>query len=234
MVILVSLFLPALLYSFVVLGMAGMVPWHSLKDMTMPEPEIITLFGLPGILAIFAIIAGFLHALTTMMGFWTSSARVLYGSAQMNQLPKAMIKLNRYGQPWISNILVLLFSIFFVAFSGTDWVQYLYAVSCIAAGLVYALVCIDVIVLRKKHPDWPRPYKAPVNTALLIFGIFVSVWIVIGSCLELSPFGYLSLFIYIIIGFVIYFVMGALRKKHPGRYDHILLTPADIGKETAQ
>jgi APA family basic amino acid/polyamine antiporter len=233
MVILVSLFFPALLYAFVVFGMAGMIPWDSLKDMTMPEPEIIAKFGLPGILALFAIIAGFLHALTTMMGFWTSSARVLYGSAQMNQLPKAMYRLNRYGQPWISNIAVLAFSIFFCIFSSTNWVQYIYAVSCIAAGLVYAIVCIDVLILRKKHPEWPRPYKAPIGNPVLVFGVLVSLWIVIGSCLELSAAGYVSLLIYVLIGVIVYLVMDILRKKHPGRYDQILLTPADIGKENA-
>ena len=54
----------------------------------MPEPELIAKFGMPGIIAIAAIIAGILHALTTLMGFWTSSVRVLYGAAQLNQLPK--------------------------------------------------------------------------------------------------------------------------------------------------
>jgi APA family basic amino acid/polyamine antiporter len=230
-VIMIALFVPALLYSFVVLGMAGMVPWDELKNMSMPEPEIISKYGLPAVLAIFALLAGFLHALTTLMGFWTSSARVLYGSAQMNQLPKGMIKLNRFGQPWISNLVVLVFSLFFCVFSSSNWVQYIYAVSCIAAGLVYAIVCIDVIILRKKHPDWPRPYRAPIGIPALVFGVIISIWIVIGSCLELDFAGYISLLIYMLIGVFIYLGMNVLRKKYPGQYDHRLLTPADIGRD---
>lgn len=80
-VILASLFIPALLYSFVVLAMGGMAPWHEIASMSMPEPELVARFGLPAILGILAIVSGLMHAFTTLMGFWTSSARVLYGAA---------------------------------------------------------------------------------------------------------------------------------------------------------
>ena len=84
-VILASLFIPALLYSFVVLAMGGMAPWHEIASMSMPEPELVARYGLPVILGILAIVSGLMHAFTTLMGFWTSSARVLYGAAQLNQ-----------------------------------------------------------------------------------------------------------------------------------------------------
>ena len=74
MVILASLFIPALLYSFVVLAMGGMAPWHEIASMSMPEPELVARFGLPAILGILAIVSGLMHAFTTLMGFWTSSA----------------------------------------------------------------------------------------------------------------------------------------------------------------
>jgi APA family basic amino acid/polyamine antiporter len=227
-VILISLFVPAALYSFVVIAMGGMLPWNELKEASMPEPEIITRLNMPAFLAVFAVVAGSLHAFTTLMGFWTSSARVLYGSAQMNQLPKAMMKLNRYGQPWISNLVVLGFSLFFCIFSASNWVQYIYAVSCIAAGIVYGIVCIDVIVLRKKHPEWPRPYKAPIGTGGLLLGVAVSVWLIIGSCLELDLAGYISLVAYMAVGALIYGGMSILRKNNPGLYDFVIMTPDNI------
>src|SRR5690606_28897560 len=116
-----------ILYCFVVFAIAGMAPWSEIAGMSMPEPELIAKYGLPGIIGIAAIVAGLLHAFTTLMGFWTSSARVLYGAAQLNQLPKVLTKLNKHGQPYVANLVVLLFSIFFCIFSGTNWVQYIYA-----------------------------------------------------------------------------------------------------------
>jgi APA family basic amino acid/polyamine antiporter len=229
-VILSALFVPAILYFFVVFAMAGLAPWGNISGMSMPEPELIAKFGLPGIIAIAAIFAGVLHALTTLMGFWTSSARVLYGAAQLNQLPKFLTKLNKYGQPHVANLFVLLFSIFFILFTGTNWVQYIYAVSCIAAGVVYSLCCLNVIVLRRKHPDWERPYKAPGGEGFMIIGVLVGIWIIIGSSLELDLNGYISLAIYFMIGIAINFLMDAHRNKNPEEYKLIILTPEDKNK----
>lgn len=227
-IILSALFLPAILYFIVVLAIGGMAPWQDIAGMNMPEPELIARFGLPGIVAIAAIVAGILHAFTTLMGFWVSSARVLYGAAQLNQLPKIFMKLNKHGQPVVANTVVLFFSIFFCFFTGDNWVQYIYAVSCIAAGIVYFICCLDALVLRRKYPNWERPYKAPGGDLLLIIGMVVAVWIMIGSCLELAIGGYISLIIYCLVGVLLYILMASYRKKDPIKHKLITLTPADI------
>jgi APA family basic amino acid/polyamine antiporter len=186
---------------------------------------------LPAIIGIIAIISGILHALTTLMGFWASSARVLYGAAQLNQLPKAFMDVNKHGQPWVSNLTVLFFSVFFCMFTGTNWVQYIYAVSCIAAGAVYFMCCLNAMKLRQLHPEWERPFKAPGGNALFIAGMVISVWIIIGSALELEIGGYVSLAIYFLIGYGFHVVMTYLRKKYPLKYQMLgTLTPEDKGK----
>ena len=81
--------------------------------MSMPEPELVARFGLPAILGILAIVSGLMHAFTTLMGFWTFSARVLYGAAQLNQLPRGFMRVNHYGQPFLANVVVYMFSLFF-------------------------------------------------------------------------------------------------------------------------
>jgi len=229
-VILYALLVPAILYLIVVLAMGGMAPWDKIANMSMPEPEIVRHYGLPAIIGVIAIISGLLHALTTLMGFWTSSARALYGAAELNQLPKIFMKLNRHGQPVICNAVVLFFSIFFCMFTGTNWVQYIYAVSCIAAGLVYGIVCIDAIILRKKYPNWERPYMAPGGNIVFVIGIIVSIWVLIGSCFELDLGGYISLGIYFLIGLLLHGIMNILRKKDPVRYAPIIFTPNDVRK----
>lgn len=229
-VILSALFVPAILYFVVVMAIGGMGSWDVVAAMNMPEPEFINMYSMPKILAILAIIAGILHAVTTLMGFWTSSARVLYGAAQLNQLPKVFAKLNSKGQPVVANTVVLVFTIFFCIFSGDDWVQYIYAVSCIAAGIVYFMCCLDALVLRKKHPEWKRPYKVPCGIIMFILGMAVSVWVIIGSCLELAIGGYISMIIYCVLGIVMYTVMSGYRKKNPKEHELITLTPDDVNK----
>lgn len=226
-VILAALFIPAILYAVVVIAIGGMAPWNELAEMSMPEPELIRALGLPMIFAWGALIAGSLHGFTTFMGFWTSSARVLYGSAQLNMLPPAFKKLNKYGQPYISNIVVLIFSVFFCIFSASNWVQYIYTVSSIAAGLVYFMVCVDAYRLRKLHPEWKRPYRAPFGNWFLFLGMAVSIWVVIASSMSLDLVGWLSMVVYVAIGIIVLVVMEAYRKKNPGKLDPIILTPDD-------
>lgn len=229
-VILSALFVPAILYFVVVMAIGGMGSWDVVAAMNMPEPEFINMYSMPKFLAFLAIAAGVLHAVTTLMGFWTSSARVLYGAAQLNQLPKVFGKLNSKGQPIVANFTVLVFTIFFCIFSGDNWVQYIYAVSCIAAGIVYFMCCLDALVLRKKHPEWKRPYKVPFGNFMFLVGMAVSIWVIIGSCLELAIGGYISLLIYCLLGVVLYIVMAQYRKKDPKEHQLITLTPEDINK----
>ncbi len=233
-VIMAALFIPALLYGVVVIAIGGMAPWSSLAEMSMPEPELISSLGLPIIFAWLAIFAGSLHGFTTFMGFWTASARVLYGSAQLNMLPPVFKKLNRYGQPYISNIVVLIFSVFFVLFSASNWVQYIYAVSCIAAGLVYFMVCFDALRLRKLHPDWKRPYRAPFGNWFLVAGMVVSVWVVVASSLSLDFAGWMSMVAYMAVGVIVLAVMNAYRKNNPGKLDPVVLTPDNVEEVTGK
>ena len=228
-IILSALFIPAVLYMVVVLAIGGLATTNEIASMTMPEPELVAKLGIPAIIGIIAIIAGILHALTTLMGFWVSSSRVLYGAAQLNQLPKQLAKLNKKGQPFIANIVVLAFSIFFCFFTGDNWVQYIYAVSCVAAGLVYFVCCLDALILRKKHPEWNRPYKAPLGNIMFIIGMAISIWIMIGSCLELPIGGYIALGIYLVFGVALYWIMKFYRKDKKDM-QLMTLTPDDINK----
>lgn len=227
-VILAALFVPALLYFVVVIAIGGMAPWDQLAGMRMPEPELIRDLGLPMLFAWVALIAGSLHGFTTFMGFWTSSARVLYGSAQLNMLPHAFLKLNKHGQPYWANLVVLIFSVLFCVFSASDWVRYIYAVSCIAAGLVYLMVCYDTYKLRKTHPDWERPYKAPFGNWFLFLGMIVSIWVVVASSLSLDFMGWMSLVVYMVVGVVVMLFMQRYRKHNPGKMEPVILTPDNI------
>lgn len=224
-----ALLIPAILYFIVVMAIGGMAPWQEISEMTMPEPQIVALHGLPKIVGMVAIVSGLLHAFTTLMGFWTSSTRVLYGAAELNQLPKAFSKINKHGQPYISNIVVYVFTILFCFFSGSNWVQYIYAISSIAAGVVYFVSCVNVIKLRKKHPEWERPFKAPGGVPMMIAGMIISVWIILGASLELDKGGYISLLAFVVVGFIVYFINKSYRKSDPNKQP-ITLTPEDIDK----
>ncbi len=233
-VILSALIVPAALYLVVVLAIGGMAPYDVIAKMSMPEPELIAMYKMMPIFGYIAVISGVLHAFTTLMGFWTSSARVLYGAAEMNQLPRAFAKVNKHGQPVLANTIVFLFTVFFCIFtagSGDSWVSFVYAMSNVAAGIVYFMCCLSALVLRVKHPEWKRPYKVPCGTLLFILGMLISLWVIIGSCMMMDMGGWIAFVIFCAVGAFLYISMALYRKKNPEGNQLVTLTPDDIVEE---
>lgn len=231
-VILSALVVPAVLYLVVVFAIGGMAPYDVIAEMSMPEPELIAMYELLPILGYIAVISGVLHAFTTLMGFWTSSARVLYGAAEMNQLPKAFSKLNKHGQPVLANTVVFLFTAFFCIFtahSDSSWVSFVYAMSNVAAGFVYFMCCLSGLVLRKKHPEWNRPYKMPCAVLFSIIGMLISLWVIVGSAMMMDLGGWIAFIIFCAVGVALYIGMSVYRKKKG--IELKTFTPADIPNE---
>ena len=123
-----------------------------------------------------------------------------------------------------------IFTVVFCVFSASNWVQYIYAVSCVAAGIVYFVVCFDALKLRKAHPDWKRPYVAPGGNVLFIIGMLVSIWVVVASSLSLDFAGWMSLVLYMLVGVAIMVGMNIYRKAHPGECEVEVLTPDSAEK----
>lgn len=229
-VILAGLFIPAAVYMLATFAIGGLAPHDVIAGLSVPEPELVTMLGMPAFIGLLAIGAGLLYAFTTLMGFWTSSARVLYGASQLRQLPPWFMRTNRYGQPYIANIVVLAFGIFFAAFTSTNWVQYTYSLSVVAAGAVYFLACLSAFRLRDKHPEWERSFRAPAGKPIFALGMLVSAAITVVGVTLLPANAWPPIILYIIIGALIPLAMRIYRARVDENYTPIVLTPADIGK----
>lgn len=226
-VILSALFIPAIVYLIATFAVGGLAPHDVIAELTLPEPELVNSLGMLRIFGFSAIVAGLMYAFTTLMAFWASSARCLYGASQLNQLPPWFTKLNSHGQPYIANVVVLLFGIFFAIFTNTNWVQYVYSLSVVAAGVVYFMVCLSAFILRDKHPEWERPYRAPAGKPIFVIGMVVSAIITIIGVTLLPPNAWAPILIYIIIGALVPVGMRYYRKRSNGGYEPIILTPED-------
>ncbi|WP_193106065.1 APC family permease [Brachybacterium sp. FME24] len=227
-VILAGLFIPAAVYLLATVAIGGLAPHTIIANLSVPEPELVGQLGMPAIIGLLAIFSGLLYAFTTLMGFWTSSARVLYGASQLRQLPPWFSRTNRHGQPYIANIVVLAFGIFFAAFTGTNWVQYTYSLSVVAAGAVYFLGCLAAYRLRGKHPGWKRPFRAPAGKPIFALGMLISAAITVVGVTLLPPNAWPPIIAYIIIGALVPVAMTYYRKRVDPGYAPIILTPDDV------
>ena len=229
---LAGLFVPAVMYFLATMALGGLAPHQLIAQLAMPGPELVEELGMLRIFAILDIIAGLLFAFTTLMGFWVSSARVLYGASQLQHLPPIFQRTNRFGQPWVANIVVLGFGVFFAVFTGSNWVQYMYTLSVVAAGIVYLLVCLSALILRYRRPEWDRPFTLPAGKIIYSIGIIISVFVIVVGASELPGEAILPIIVYVIIGALIPLAMRFYRRSGHADWSPITLTPADADKES--
>ena len=104
----------------------------------------------------------------------------------------------KFRTPAKSNTLFLVFVSLFAAFVPARVVGEMTSIGTLFA---FILVCIGVLVLRKKMPNAPRAFRTPLVPVVPVLGI--------GTCLFMMVFlpgdTWIRLIVWLIIGLVIYF-----------------------------
>ena len=155
---------------------AGVVPYTEIAESTLEVPiEIVAAKTLGSAGFYVVIIAGLMGLITTLNGFLIGSSRLMYGMARDGVLPKAFSYIHpKFGTPSFGIIVLTLVGILGAFF---QFLFTLFVVASAAILLAYILVCISLLILRKKEPKMKRPYRlrAPrIVASLAIFGAVVS------------------------------------------------------------
>ena len=158
------------LYFGVAYVAVGVVP---LGDFDEPLLNLAAENLLPGAGGILFAIAGMvasLSALGTSIAVQSSIAR---GMSRDGYLPKILLSVHqRYGTPYVATIAGSLFIIFL---SAVGYVEFLGYAASFGSILVFALVNLSLLRLRKKRPYLKRAFKAPLYPFTPIAGVVMSV-----------------------------------------------------------
>ncbi len=123
--------------------------------------------------AVLFALAGIIASVSSVGTAMTVQSSLLGGMSRDGYLPKVLQKLHkRFGSRYIAIVASSIFVIFF-ATSGT--VVFLGYAASFGSLLVFALVNLSLIQLRKKMPRLERPFKAPFYPVTPIVGIVMSV-----------------------------------------------------------
>jgi APA family basic amino acid/polyamine antiporter len=112
----------------------------------------------------------------------------------------------RWQTPWKSNLILLVLVSIFGGFVPEDVVGDMTSIGTLFA---FVLVCIAVIVLRKQHRETHRPFRAPFVPVTPLLGVLVCGIMIASEGWE----NWLRLFVWLLIGFAIYFSYGARHSK---------------------
>ncbi len=157
-----------------------------------------------GLLITVAILAGFSSVILVML---LGQSRVFFSMSKDGLLPKVFSELHpKYKTPYKSNLLLLIFVGFFATFVPGDIVGDMTSIGTLFA---FVLVCVGILIMRKTSPDIERPFKTPFVPVVPILGILVCLAMIFG----LGWANWARLFVWLGIGFVIYFGYSVKNSK---------------------
>ena len=149
-----------------------------------------------------AILFGFTSVIMVML---MGQTRVFYTMAKDGLVPPVFATLHpKHKTPYKSQWLFFVFVGLFAAFIPDTIVGNMTSIGTLFA---FVLVCIGIIILRRKRPEVPRPFRTPLVPLVPVLGALICLAMITG----LGISNWLRLIIWLIIGMVVYF---GYSKKH--------------------
>ena len=208
--IICSLVLCTILYIAVASVLTGMVPYDKINR-DAPVSDAFAQVGLPWAQFLIAVgaITGITSVLLVMM---LSQPRVLLAMARDGLVPPSFFGAihEKFRTPWKSTILT---GVFVAALGGLLPLSVLAELVNIGTLLAFVIVCAAVLIMRKTHPDIPRPFKVPLAPLTPILGIITCLILMFSLPWE----NWARLFIWLAVGFAIYFGYGARHSRLAAR-----------------
>ncbi len=213
--ILGSLFICTIAYIVVSFILTGVVP-YTLLD--VPDPMAVALDAMgPGFfwaatVVKIAILAGLASVILVQL---LGQTRVFLAIGNDGLLPKPIAHIHRrLRTPVIATLITTALA---MLLSGLFPIDILGQLVSMATLLIFAIVCLGVLVLRRTHPEFKRPFRVPLVPWIPLLGIVACI----AQMLFLPAVTWLQLLFWLLLGLAIYFLYSIrhskIRKTHTGR-----------------
>lgn len=202
--ILGSLLVCTILYVLFSYVMTGLVPFEIFAGDASPAATAFKVTGYEflQLFLIIAILAGFTSVILVLL---MGQSRVFYSMSKDGLLPKMFGEIHtKFRTPWKTNLFFLFFVSIFAGFVPVTDLGHMVSIGTL---LAFSLVCIGVMVMRKKMPDAPRSFRTPLVPLVPILGVVVCGYLMA----SLPASAWLRLSAWMALGVIVYFVYS---KKH--------------------
>ncbi len=200
-----SLIVCTVLYIAIGLVLTGIVPYPQLA---VPDPIAVGIdaTGLTWLSPIIKLgaIAGLTSVVLVML---LGQPRIFFAMANDGLLPPAFSKVHpKFKTPYISTIITGAVAI---VLAGLFPIGILSKLVSLGTLLAFAMVCLAVLILRKREPSLERPFKTPLAPYVPIAGIIACF----GCMAFVNPFAWELLGVWMVLGIIVYFIYGAKHSK---------------------
>ena len=203
--IITSLIVCTVLYIAIALVLTGIIPWDQLN---VPDPLAVALKYIHADWAAGVLALGAVAAMTSvLLVFQLGQARIFMSMARDGLLPPWAARLHpKYQTPHITTIITGVFVALFAALAPIGVVLELTNIGTLFA---FMLVALGIIVLRRKDPDRPRPFRTPWVPFLPIVSIGFCVYLI----LSLPLLTKLRFVAWLAVGGLIYFLYSVRHSR---------------------
>jgi len=203
--IIASLVICTILYVAVALVITGMVPYAQID----PKAALASAFesvGKGGYATLISAgaVAGLMTVVMTLM---IGATRVVFAMSRDWLLPRRLARTSqRTGTPVKITLIIGATVALIASLTPIGKLEEMVNIGTLAA---FTLVSIAVPILRKRRPDLKRSFKVPFNPYLPILSAVVCVYLMLNLSLET----WIRFVIWMLLGFIIYFVYSRSRSR---------------------
>lgn len=205
--ILASLAICTVLYILMALVMTGMVHYTKLD---VAEPVYVALDAAGPSLAwlkYFATAGAIAGLASVVLVMLLGQPRIFFSMSRDGLLPPVFSKVHpKYRTPWLATIITGTVA---AVIAGIFPIGLLGELVSIGTLLAFVIVCAGVLVLRYRDPNLARPFRTPFVPVVPILGILSCGYMMY----KLPIDTWVRLFVWLIIGFAIYFGYGKRNSK---------------------
>ena len=201
-----SLLICTVLYIGAALVLTGMIPFTRLSGVADPLAAALSYVHqdwAAGLLAFGAVIA----MTAVLLVFQLGQPRILMAMSRDGLLGPWFSKIHpKYRTPHVSTILTGIFVAIFAAVANIDEIVQLTNIGTLFA---FVLVCIGILILRKREPDRRRTFRVPFVPLTPILGIAMCLMLMAG----LPLLTWIRFILWLAAGLVIYVLYSSRRSR---------------------
>jgi amino acid transporter len=194
-----ALTLMLMIFVLFAVGAGFYLPAATLTGSELPYLDYVeAVFGQYGLLI--ATIMGVAATCSTVNTVLAGVPRMLQGMAENGQaFPQLKITSQRFGTPWVAILFMAIIIAIPMFLLNIELLLTLVVAASTSWLLAYIVAHINVIVLRRRHPDLNRPFRSPFYPLPQIFGIVSMGYIAMNN----SPSPEMALHVYEITGSIL-------------------------------
>jgi len=202
--ILGSLAICTVIYILVALVLTGIVSYTKLG---VPDPIAVGIDSMDSgfartILAPLIKIGAVAGLSSVILVMLLGQPRIFFTMSKDGLLPPVFSKVHpRFKTPYMSTIIV---GVVAMVLGGLFPIGVLSKLVSLGTLLAFTSVCLAILILRKRQPDTPRPFKTPFTPFIPILGIVSCL----GITLFLNIYAWVTMLVWLAVGLVVYFTYG--------------------------